>query len=450
MEFKDEVLKKLNEDDIVLLLRAYENLQHRSIMKPFKEFLPGFAASDFSLRVQHVALLCLKGFAKKDPTWVRITSMQIFLNYTLHYSTRIFAVMSLLSAKPGLPALMILATSLANEPSAQVEHFVISSLTTLATSTAPDLQVVASASRMALNKVSSKYERPKYATGKFFLLNFYKESLMAGMTTEVFILNKGGSAFPTFMSTKFEINILRNKFSPLEVGVGIPNIAEFIRTHEADRDTDRSIDARKSLKMDSDQKVIPHDAPTVGGYVQMFGQNIITAATDVKTIIKVYKELSELNHIEHGDSWKTSLTYGLQKGVPIHWVKALTSVDASYAVAVGTGLPLERSLTHVAITSFSGYVGASFTPQLPQEREVSSLDLTGIRLQTNLSFSIDKHMVFRMGIRNSMLQAGLEEYAKLTVDLPVQTADVDVNIKNRSFKLKIPPCREETNIFSLR
>lgn len=57
---------------------------------------------------------------------------------------------------------------------------------------------------------------------------------------------------------------------------------------------------------------------------------------------------------EPEDSWITKLVYRLQEGIPIQWVKALTSVDASYAVAVGTGLPLERSLTHVAITSCTG------------------------------------------------------------------------------------------------
>lgn len=63
--------------------------------------------------------------------------------------------------------------------------------------------------------------------------------------------------------------------------------------------------------------------------------------------------------------------------------------------------------------------------------------------------SIDKHMNFRMGIRNSLLRADLEEYAELTVNLPIN-AEVAVNIKNQSFKLKMPPCKEETDIFSLR
>ncbi|XP_077189352.1 vitellogenin-1-like isoform X3 [Paroedura picta] len=446
-DFANEVLSKPNEDDIILLLRAYENLQHQSIMKSILKFLPGFATSPLTLRIQQIAMLCLKGFANKDPTWVRRTSMHIFLNKQLPYSTRIVAVMSLLSAKPDLPALMILAKSLDNEPSAQVEHFVISSLTTLATSTAPDLRSVASASRMALNVVSSKYEEPKYAAGKFFLLSFYKESLMTGVTTEVFILNNIGSIFPNFMSARFDANILGTKFSPLEVGVGIRNFAEFLqKRYEADHDSDRSFDARKHLKMQSDQKMMPHDSPIVGGYVQMFGQNIITGTANVKTIMEAYKELYSL---ERSDSWISNLIHRLQRGAPIQWVKALTSVDASYAVAVGTGLPMERSLTHVAITSLAGNAKVWFTPELPQNPDLFRLNLTDIRLKTDLSLSMDKHMIFRMGIQNSLVQTGLEEYAKMTVKLPVKSADVAVNFKDKSFKLEFPPCKEETDIFSL-
>ncbi|XP_048353805.1 vitellogenin-1-like [Sphaerodactylus townsendi] len=444
-DFANEVLSRPKDDDIILLLRSYENVRHPSIMKPFMKFLPGSGQSDLPLLVQQAFVRCLKGFAKKHPTWVRRTSMQIYQNRKLPDSTRILAAWSLLSTKPDLPVLMILAKSLAYERSAQVEYFVISSLSMLATSSASDLQAVAFACRMVLNIVRSKYEQPKYAVGKFFI--FTKESIMAGMKAEVFILNTAGSMLPNFMSAKFETKFLGNRFSPFEMGLGIPYLSEILgkRRYEADSDNDRSVDARKLLKMRSGQKMMPREAPRVGGYVQMFDQNIFVGSADSKAIVEA---LQELYRPERRDSWITNFTYSLQKGVAIQWVKSLTSVDASYAVAVCTGLPLERSLTHFAITTLAGSAKAWFTPDLPQNRILSKLNPADVRLETKLSFSIDKRMIFRMGIRNSLLLAGLEEYGKLTVNLPINAA-VDVNLRNKNFKLEIPPCKEETHIFSL-
>ncbi|XP_054836348.1 vitellogenin-1-like [Eublepharis macularius] len=457
-EFATEVLSNPDDENIVLLLRTYANLQHRSVLKTFMKFMPGFATSDFSLRVRHTALLCLKSFAKKDPAWVRSISMQVFLNYKLHYSDRILAVMSLLSAKPSLPTLTILAKAMFKEPSTQVEWFFICYMRVLASSTAPDLQAVASASRMALNIVSSKYERPKYQDGRFFMLSFFKESLMAGMKTEVFILNNPGSIIPRFVSTRFETNILGNRFSPLEVGIGIQNLPEILgrRKHEPDSDNDSSVDARKLLKMQSDQKVMPREESHVGGYLQVFDQNVFAGTMDLKTVMEVYQvplltmvnlSLQGLYRQEDSIPWVTKLVDDLQRGAVIQWMKALTSVDASYAVPTCTGLILERSLSHVSITKLAGNAQAWFTPELPPDPKLYNIINANIRLKTKLAFSIDKRMIFRMGIRNSLLQAGLEEYVKLTVDLPIKAA-VTVDINKRSYQLEIPPCKEEIDIIS--
>nr|XP_056700731.1 vitellogenin-1-like [Euleptes europaea] len=446
-DFANEVISKPEVDDMILLLRAYENVRHRSIMKPFMKFFPGSGLSDSSLRVQHVFVACLKGFAKTDPTWVRRTSIQIYQHRKFPDSVRILAALSFLSTKPDFPILMVLANSLAFEPSAQVEHFVISSLKTLATSTAPDLQELASASRMALNIVRAKSEQPKYAMGKIFIFN--QESVMAGVKAEVFILNEGASVLSNFMSAKFETRAFGNRFSPLEMGLGIPNLSEILgnlgkRRYEANSDNDRSVDARKLLKMHSDQKVMPHKELRVGGYVQLFDQNIFVGSEDLKTVVEIFQELYRP---QHRDSWITNLAYGLQSGIDIQWVKSLISVDASYTVPACTGLPVERSLNHVAITTIAGNAQAWFTPELPHNHNLNT-DLTAVRLETKLSFNIDKRMSFKMGIRNSLLQAGLEEYARLTVNLPVKAA-VSMNFTDKRFKLEIPPCKEETNLFSL-
>lgn len=60
-----------------------------------------------------------------------------------------------------------------------------------------------------------------------------------------------------------------------------------------------------------------------------------------------------------------------------------------------------------------------------------------------------KEMTFVMGINTQMVQAGLEAHTKMNAHVPVNVV-ATVHMKEKNIKIEIPPCKDETNIFSVR
>lgn len=54
-----------------------------------------------------------------------------------------------------------------------------------------------------------------------------------------------------------------------------------------------------------------------------------------------------------------------------------------------------------------------------------------------------------MGINTQMVQAGLEAHTKMNAHVPVNVV-ATVHMKEKNIKIEIPPCKDETNIFSVR
>ncbi|KAL7984967.1 hypothetical protein Chor_003537 [Crotalus horridus] len=63
--------------------------------------------------------------------------------------------------------------------------------------------------------------------------------------------------------------------------------------------------------------------------------------------------------------------------------------------------------------------------------------------------TIKKDMILNMGIITPEIHALLEKKATFTAKIPINM-DVAVNIKEKTFELELPPCKEETDIISLR
>lgn len=60
-----------------------------------------------------------------------------------------------------------------------------------------------------------------------------------------------------------------------------------------------------------------------------------------------------------------------------------------------------------------------------------------------------KKMTFVMGINTHIVQAGLEAHTKINAHVPVNVV-VTVQMKEKNIKIEIPPCKDETNIITLR
>lgn len=60
-----------------------------------------------------------------------------------------------------------------------------------------------------------------------------------------------------------------------------------------------------------------------------------------------------------------------------------------------------------------------------------------------------KDMTFVMGINTNTIQAGLEAHTKVNAHVPVNVV-ATVNMKEKNIKVEIPPCKDETNVFTVR
>lgn len=58
-------------------------------------------------------------------------------------------------------------------------------------------------------------------------------------------------------------------------------------------------------------------------------------------------------------------------------------------------------------------------------------------------------MTFVMGINTHMIQAGLEAHTKMKAHVPVNVI-ATVLMKEKNIKIEIPPCKDETNIITVR
>lgn len=63
--------------------------------------------------------------------------------------------------------------------------------------------------------------------------------------------------------------------------------------------------------------------------------------------------------------------------------------------------------------------------------------------------SMAKEVTFVMGINTHTVQAGLEARTKMNAHIPVNVV-ATIQTKEKSIKIEIPPCKDETNIISIR
>ncbi|NWX52403.1 VIT1 protein, partial [Steatornis caripensis] len=447
--FAGEALSKANTEEISLALKALGNVGHPSSIKHIKKFLPGYAASasDLPLKVHATAVIALKNIGMKDPKMVQAITLEIFLNHKIHPRIRMLAAVVLLETKPGLPILMTLADAVLKEPSMQVASFIYSHLRALGRSTAPDLQVMASACRMAIRVLSPKFDRSGYQFSKVFRFSVFKEFLMSGLAAKYLVLNNAGSLIPTIAMSQVRTHFLGRVADPLEVGITVEGLQEmFAKGYSPDGDWKTDYDFKEIMKMLSDWKAFSSDKPFASGYLKMFGQELFFGELDKNAIQNTLQAW-------YGPDEKIPLIRriisSLQSGVGRQWTKALLSSEIRRIVPTCTGFPMETSFYYSSVTKVAGNVQAQFTPSPKSDFRLTELLKANIRLRSKMSLSMAKEMTFVMGINTHMIQAGLEAHTKMNAQVPVNVV-ATVHMKERNMKIEIPPCKDETNIITVR
>ncbi|XP_027756952.1 vitellogenin-1-like [Empidonax traillii] len=447
--FAGEALSKSSTEEISLALKALGNAGHPASIKHIKKFLPGYAAgaSDLPLKVHATAVMALKNIGLKDPKTVQAITLELFLNHKIHPRVRMLAAVVLLETKPGLPTVMTLADAVLKEPSLQVASFIYSHLRALGRSTAPDLQVMASACRMAVRALSPKFDRSGYQFSKVFRFSIFKEFLMSGLAAKYLVLNNAGSLIPTMVMSQLRTHFLGRVADPLEVGITVEGLQEmFAKGYSPDRDWEKDYDFRKILKTLSDWKAFSSDKPFASGYLKMFGQELFFGGLDKNAIQNALQ--AWYGSDEKNPSLRRIIS-SLQSGVGRQWTKALLSSEIRRIVPTCTGLPTETSFYYSSITKASGNVQAQIAPSPKSDFRLTELLNANIRLRSKMSLSMAKELTFFMGINTRTVQAGLEARAKVNAHVPVNVVAA-VNMKEKNIKIEVPPCKDETDIISVR
>ncbi|NWX76109.1 VIT1 protein, partial [Alca torda] len=447
--FAGEALSKSNTEEISLALKALGNVGHPASIKHIKKFLPGYAAgaSDLPLKVHATAVMALKNIGMKDPKMVQAITLEIFLNQKIHPRVRMLAAVVLLETKPSLPILMTLADAVLKEPSMQVASFIYSHLRALGRSTAPDLQVMASACRMAIRVLSPKFDRSGYQFSKVFRFSMFKEFLMSGLAAKYLVLNNAGSLIPTMAMSQLRTHFLGRVADPLEVGVTVEGLQEmFAKGYSPDRDWETDYNFKEILKTLSDWKAFSSDKPFASGYLKMFGQELFFGGLDKNAIQNAlqawYGPDEKIPSIRR-------IISSLQSGVGRQWTKALLSSEIRHIVPTCTGFPMETSFYYSSITKVAGNVQAQITPSPKSDFRLTELLNANIRLRSKMSLSMAKEMTFVMGINTHMIQAGLEAHTKMNAHVPVNVVATAL-MKEKNIKIEIPPCKDETNVITVR
>ncbi|NXN76786.1 VIT1 protein, partial [Himantopus himantopus] len=447
--FAGEALSKSNAEEISLALKALGNVGHPASIKHIKKFLPGYAAgaSDLPLKVHATAVMALKNIGMKDPKMVQAITLEIFLNHKIHPRVRMLAAVVLLETKPSLPILMTLADAVLKEPSMQVASFIYSHLRALGRSTAPDLQVMASACRMAVRALSPKFDRSGYQFSKVFRFSMFKELLMSGLAAKYLVLNNAGSLIPTMAMSQLRTHFLGRVADPLEVGITVEGLQEmFAKGYSPDGDWEADYDFKEILKTLSDWKAFSSDKPFASGYLKMFGQELFFGGLDKNAIQNAlqawYGPDEKIPSIRR-------IISSLQSGVGRQWTKALLSSEIRHIVPTCTGFPMETSFYYSSITKVAGNVQAQITPSPKSDFRFTELLNANVKLRSKMSLSMAKEMTFVMGINTHMVQAGLEAHTKMNAHVPVNVV-ASVNMKEKNIKIEIPPCKDETNIITVR
>ncbi|NXX84558.1 VIT1 protein, partial [Urocolius indicus] len=447
--FAGEALSKSNIEEITLALKALGNVGHPASIKHIKKFLPGYAtgASDLPLKVHATAVVALKNIGKKDPKTVQAITLEIFLTKKNHPRIRMLAAVVLLETKPGLPTLMTLADAVLKESSMQVTSFIYSYLRALGRSTAPDLQAMASACRIAVRALSPKFDRSGYQFSKVFRFSMFKDSLMSGLAAKDLVLNNAGSLIPTVAISQLQARFLGRVADPLEVGITAEGVQEmFAKGYSPNGDWETRYDFKEILKTLSDWKAFSSDKPFASGYLKMFGQELFFGGLDKNAIQNAlqawYGPDEKIPSIRR-------IISSLQSGVGRQWTKALLSSEIRRIVPTCTGFPTETSFYYSSITKAAGNVQAQITPSPKSDFRLTDLLNANIRLRSKMSLSMAKEMTFVVGINTHTIQAGLEAHAKMSAQVPVNVVAA-VHMKEKNIKIEMPSCKDEINIITAR
>ncbi|XP_026555866.1 vitellogenin-1-like [Pseudonaja textilis] len=441
IDFATEAVRSSDIDASVLALKTFGNVRHIVVLKPIMKYLQSAVPSD--IRIQQNAIMALRNPGLKDPMRVQGILLPIITNYKIAPLVRTCAAFVLLELKPTFPVLMTLANAMLHEPSRQVENFVFMYLSAIADSRSPEYRVMASSYRMVLKVLHEKNQRwAGYSASRYSHIEYFDEIYKARLGMNSMFLHEDENTQPTFIMANFKAIFMGSIFYPLEVGVQMQRIKEI---KEILHQISKRHDSQQHQKEPSDQKITTDKLSDLEVYVKILGQEIGTAHIkwdSIQQMLQAYQKNVPLPWVKYA--------IDVLKNLPtIQWEKYFMSAEIQRVVPTCTGLPWQIGLVHIAHTKIAGDVQLTVTPELPSQITWPDIINSDMKLKTRLSLWMKKDMILNIGIITPEIYDILESKATVTANVPINM-DAAINIKENTFKFELPPCKEETDIISLR
>uniref|UniRef100_A0A8C7LWB6 Vitellogenin 3, phosvitinless n=1 Tax=Oncorhynchus mykiss TaxID=8022 RepID=A0A8C7LWB6_ONCMY len=440
-------LKRNNEFDMVLALKAIGNAGHPSSIKTIRRFLPGVSAAPVTLpaRVLSAAVQSLRHLAVRDPHSVQDITVSLFVQRHLPTEIRMLACMILFETKPPLALVSTVTAFLLEEADMHVASFSYSLIGSIAKSSTPDNHFLSTACNVAVKILAPKFGRVSYHYSKAMHLDWFNDDFLIGTATEIFMLKNAASYIPTEIVTKGKFHFIGKILQLVELGFRADGIKELFRQNIQVFNGHLSYaDFEAIFKVLQDWKTLPGDKPLLSAYTRIFGQEFFFADLNNDLIQSVIKTVSPSAGKE-SPVW--SMIENLQKGMSWHWTKPFLMFETRYIQATSLGLPLEISKYYNTVTTITVNAKAAISPPLTDR--LGQLLTSDVSLVTDGFAGFSKDQFVFHGINTDIFQCGAELKSKTVVAIPWEFS-MKMNVKQKTFEIDLPACKEETKLFSVK
>uniref|UniRef100_A0A8C7N8Q5 Vitellogenin 3, phosvitinless n=1 Tax=Oncorhynchus kisutch TaxID=8019 RepID=A0A8C7N8Q5_ONCKI len=435
-------LKRNNELDMVLALKAIGNAGHPSSIKTIRRFLPGVSATPVTLpaRVLSAAVQSLRHLAVRDPH--SVSSMSLFVQRHLPTEIRMLACMILFETKPPLALVSTVTAFLLEEADMHVASFSYSLIGSIAKSSTPDNHFLSTACSVAVKILAPKFGRVSYHYSKAMHLDWFNDDFLIGTATEIFMLKNAASYIPTEIVTKGKFHFIGKILQLVELGFRADGIKELFRQNIQVFNGHLSyVDFEAIFKVLQDWKTLPGDKPLLSAYTRIFGQEFFFADLNNDLI------QSTVSPSAGKESPVWSMIENLQNGMSWHWTKPFLMFETRYIQATSLGLPLEISKYYNTVTTITVNAKAAISPPLTDR--LGQLLTSDVSLETDGFAGFSKDQFVFHGINTDIFQCGAELKSKTVLAIPWEFS-MKMNVKQKTFEIDLPACKEETKLFSVK
>ncbi|XP_035630502.1 vitellogenin 3, phosvitinless [Oncorhynchus keta] len=440
-------LRRNNELDMVLALKAIGNAGHPSSIKTIRRFLPGVSAAPVTLpaRVLSAAVQSLRHLAVRDPHSVQDITVSLFVQRHLPTEIRMLACMILFETKPPLALVSTVTAFLLEEADMHVASFSYSLIGSIAKSSTPDNHFLSTACNVAVKILAPKFGRVSYHYSKAMHLDWFNDDFLIGTATEILMLKNAASYIPTEIMTKGKFHFIGKILQLVELGFRADGIKELFRQNIQVFNGHLSYtDFEAIFKVLQDWKKLPGDKPFLSAYTRIFGQEFFFADLNNDLIQSVIKTVSPSAGKE-SPVWR--MIEHLQKGMSWHWTKPFLMFETRYIQATSLGLPLEISKYYNTVTTITVNAKAEISPPLTDR--LGQLLTSDVSLVTDGFAGFSKDQFVFHGINTDIFQCGAELKSKTVVAMPWEFS-MKMNVKQKTFEIDLPACQKETKLFSVK